>query len=69
MCGYGHFVKETKSLLNQLGSWIVQHVGREANLVAHQIAQYIALPVEEQTWLSNFSDFISSSVSSEQEAV
>ena len=44
--GYGHFVEETKSLLNQLGSWTLQHVGREANSIAHQIAQ---LRVEEQT--------------------
>jgi hypothetical protein len=59
-------VEEPKTLLNQLGSWTVQHVGREAN----SVAQYAALRVEEQTWLSNFPDFISSAaISSDQEAV
>ena len=30
----GHFVDETKSLLNQLESWNVQHVVREANVAS-----------------------------------
>jgi hypothetical protein len=66
---YGHFVEETKILLNQMESWTVQHVGRETNTAAHQIAQYAATREEEQIWISNFPAFIYSAVISEQEAV
>jgi hypothetical protein len=45
---YGQFVDETKSLLNQLESWYVQHVGREANAASHQIAQHGAILEEER---------------------
>ena len=35
---YGHIVEEAKALLNQVESWLVQHVGREINTVAHHLA-------------------------------
>jgi hypothetical protein len=35
---YGHFVDDARQLLSSLDQWHVQHVGQEANTVAHQIA-------------------------------
>jgi hypothetical protein len=64
---YGHFVEEAKHLFNQSLSWSVQHVRREANNVAHQLAQKAALRDEENIWLSNFPDFIRNLVFSDQE--
>jgi hypothetical protein len=65
----GHFVEEAKSLLNQMESWTVQHVGREINTAAHQIAQYAATREEEHIWTSNFPAFICSIVISGQEVI
>jgi hypothetical protein len=55
---YGNFVEEAKALLNQMDSWFVQHVGREANTAAHKLAQYVAIREDEQIWTSNFPAFI-----------
>jgi hypothetical protein len=51
-------VEEAKALLNQMDSWSVQHVGREANTAAHKLAQYVAIREDEQIWTSNFPAFI-----------
>jgi hypothetical protein len=55
--------------INQMDSWTVQHVRREANTAAHQIAQYAATREEKQIWTSNHPNFICSTVLSEQEAI
>ena len=66
---YEHFVDDTKYLLNQLEVWNVQHVGRDANTVAHQLAQHAVTLEGERIWTSDFPNFIWSFVISEQEAI
>jgi hypothetical protein len=55
---YGHFVDDTKQLLSTLDYWSAQHVGREANNVAHQLAQHGATLEEERVWTTHFPDFL-----------
>jgi hypothetical protein len=55
---YGYFVDEARQLLRTMEHWNVQHVGREPNNVAHQLAQYEATLEEECIWTTNFPDFL-----------
>ena len=55
---YGHFVDEARQLLSIMEQWNVQHEGREANTVAHQLAQCGATLDEDCIWITNFPDFL-----------
>jgi hypothetical protein len=55
---YGHFVDDARQLLNSLELWHVQHVGREANTVAHELAQHGATLADECIWTTDFPDFL-----------
>jgi ribonuclease HI len=59
---YGHIVEEAKALFNTMESWSVKHVGRENNSAAHHLAQYAATREDDQTWVSDFPDFLQSFV-------
>ena len=54
---YGHFVDEAKQLLSTMEHWNVQHVGREAKNVAHQLAQYGATLEKDYIRTTNFQIF------------
>jgi hypothetical protein len=55
---YGHFVDDARQLLNSLELWHVHHVGREANTVAHELAQHGATLADECIWTTDFPDFL-----------
>jgi hypothetical protein len=48
---YGHIVEDTRGVLNNLRSWFVGHVKREANFGAHSLAKEAVKNVLDQIWL------------------
>ena len=37
---YRQLIKDSRAILNSLQSWVVGHVGREANEVAHRLMKF-----------------------------
>ncbi|XP_028113862.1 uncharacterized protein LOC114311893 [Camellia sinensis] len=53
LASFGHFVEQAKSLLLGFHSWVVQHVKREGNSVAHSLARMAFALEDFSIWMED----------------
>lgn len=51
---YDNLIDDLNTMLNNLHSWYVKHVKREANIVAHHLAKAALQQLSEQIWMEEY---------------
>jgi hypothetical protein len=63
---YGHIVEDTRGVLNNLRSWFVGHVKRDANFAAYFLAKEAVKNLMDQIWMEEVPNYIVNVVTLEQ---